>query len=41
LQQAQRSWEVVERLIDQGKLVKIEYQGNNFYLRPPEINSII
>jgi wyosine [tRNA(Phe)-imidazoG37] synthetase (radical SAM superfamily) len=41
LQQAQRSWEVVERLIDQGQLVEIEYQGNNFYLRRPEINSKI
>ena len=37
LQQAQESWEVVQRLIDQGKLVKTEYQGNNFYLRRPEI----
>lgn len=41
LQEAQRSWEVVEKLIDQGQLVKIEYRGNNFYLRRPEINSII
>ncbi len=37
LQQAQKSWEVVQRLIDQGRLVKTEYQGNNFYLRRPEI----
>ena len=37
LQQAQENWMVVQRLIDQGKLVKTEYQGNNFYLRQPEI----
>ncbi len=38
LQQAQESWEVVEGLIDQGKLIKTEYQGSNFYLRRPEIS---
>ncbi len=38
LQQAQESWAVVERLIDQGKLVKTEYLGNNFYLRRPDIS---
>lgn len=37
LQQSNESWGVVERLIDQGKLVKTEYQGNTFYLRRPEI----
>ncbi|MCX6674530.1 MAG: radical SAM protein [Methanothrix sp.] len=36
LQQAQESWELVQRLIDQGKLIKTEYLGNNFYLRRPE-----
>jgi len=36
LQQAGESWQVVEKLIDQGQLVKIEYQGNSFYLRRPE-----
>ncbi len=36
LQRSNESWEVVERLIDQGKLVKTEYQGNTFYLRRPE-----
>ena len=36
LQQAEESWEVVEKLIDQGQLVKTEYQGNSFYLRRPE-----
>ena len=36
LQQAQESWELVQRLIDQGKLIKTEYMGNNFYLRRPE-----
>jgi wyosine [tRNA(Phe)-imidazoG37] synthetase (radical SAM superfamily) len=38
LQQAQVSWGVVQRLIEEGQLVKIEYQGNNFYLRRPEIS---
>jgi wyosine [tRNA(Phe)-imidazoG37] synthetase (radical SAM superfamily) len=38
LQQAQESWEVVQRLVDQGRLVKTEYQGNNFYLRRPEVS---
>ena len=36
LQQAGESWQVVEKLIDQEQLVKIEYQGNSFYLRRPE-----
>ncbi len=36
LQQAQESWELVQRLIDQGKLIKTEYMGNNFYLRRPQ-----
>jgi wyosine [tRNA(Phe)-imidazoG37] synthetase (radical SAM superfamily) len=36
LQQAGECWQVVEKLIDQGQLVKIEYQGNSFYLRRPE-----
>ena len=40
LQQAQRGWEVVERLIEQGQLVKTEYQGSSFYLRRPEIHRI-
>ena len=39
LQQAGESWELLLRLIDQGKLAKIEYQGNNFYLRRPEMRS--
>jgi len=38
LQQAQESWQVVEKLIDQGQLVKTEYHGNNFYLRRPDIS---
>jgi wyosine [tRNA(Phe)-imidazoG37] synthetase (radical SAM superfamily) len=37
LQQSNESWDVVERLIDQGQLVKTEYMGNSFYLRRPEI----
>jgi wyosine [tRNA(Phe)-imidazoG37] synthetase (radical SAM superfamily) len=36
LLQAQESWVVVQRLIDQGKLVKTEYKGNSFYLRRPQ-----
>jgi wyosine [tRNA(Phe)-imidazoG37] synthetase (radical SAM superfamily) len=36
LQQSQESWELVQRLIDQGKLIKTEYMGNNFYLRRPQ-----
>ena len=36
LQQSQESWELVQRLIDQGKLIKNEYMGNNFYLRRPQ-----
>lgn len=26
-------WEVIERLIGEGKLVEMEYQGNRFYMR--------
>ncbi len=36
LQQADYSWDVVEKLLDQGELAKIEYQGNYFYLRRPK-----
>lgn len=36
LQQADSSWDVVEKLLDQGKLAKTEYQGNYFYLRRPK-----
>ena len=36
MQQAQDNWEVVQKLIDCGQLVKIEYQGNSFYLRRPQ-----
>jgi wyosine [tRNA(Phe)-imidazoG37] synthetase (radical SAM superfamily) len=39
LQQAGASWEIVSKLLDQEKLVKIEYLGNNFYLRRPEMIS--
>jgi wyosine [tRNA(Phe)-imidazoG37] synthetase (radical SAM superfamily) len=37
LERSNERWEVVERLIDQGQLVKTEYQGNSYYLRRPEI----
>jgi len=33
LQQSGKGWNVVAGLVDQGKLVRIEYQGNDFYLR--------
>jgi wyosine [tRNA(Phe)-imidazoG37] synthetase (radical SAM superfamily) len=36
LQQSRESWELVQNLIDQGKLIKTEYMGNNFYLRRPQ-----
>lgn len=36
LLQSRESWELVQRLIDQGKLIKTEYMGNNFYLRRPQ-----
>ena len=39
VQQAQESWGVVEKLIDQGELVKTEYQGHSFYLRRPNIST--
>lgn len=38
LEQAQKSWEVVRRLIDQGLLVETEYEGIKFYLRRPTIS---
>ncbi len=37
LQQAGRSWDVIQRMIDAGQLVETEYGGNRFYLRRPEI----
>ncbi len=39
VQQAQESWGVVEKLIDQGELVKTEYRGHSFYLRRPNIST--
>jgi wyosine [tRNA(Phe)-imidazoG37] synthetase (radical SAM superfamily) len=39
LQQSRESWELVQRLIDQGKLIKTEYMGNNFYL--PKLPDLI
>ena len=36
LKQADCSWDVVEKLLDQGELAKTEYQGNYFYLRRPK-----
>ena len=37
LEQAGKSWDVIQRLIDAGQLVETEYGGNRFYLRRPEI----
>ncbi|VVB63802.1 Radical SAM superfamily protein [uncultured archaeon] len=37
LEQAGKSWDVIQRLIDAGQLVENEYGGNRFYLRRPEI----
>ncbi|HPS90870.1 MAG TPA: radical SAM protein [Methanothrix sp.] len=37
LQHSNESWEVVQRLINRGALVKTEYLGHSFYLRRPEI----
>jgi len=36
LQQADANWDVVQKLVDQGKLAKTEYQGTYFYLRRPK-----
>ncbi len=36
LKKADCSWDVVEKLLDQGELAKTEYQGNYFYLRRPK-----
>ena len=33
LERAKAGWNVVQRLIDTGQLVEVEYQGNLFYLR--------
>ena len=37
LQHSNEGWEIVQRLIDRGVLVRTEYQGHSFYLRRPEI----
>jgi wyosine [tRNA(Phe)-imidazoG37] synthetase (radical SAM superfamily) len=36
LQQSNESWDIVQKLIDRGQLVKTEYQGHSFYLRRPQ-----
>ncbi|ASJ11114.1 radical SAM protein [Thermococcus sp. P6] len=33
LRKANRGWEVVERLIEEGKLMELEYNGKKFYMR--------
>ncbi|OPY49833.1 MAG: Radical SAM superfamily protein [Methanosaeta sp. PtaU1.Bin112] len=36
LQQSNEGWDIVQKLIDRGQLVKTEYQGHSFYLRRPQ-----
>jgi wyosine [tRNA(Phe)-imidazoG37] synthetase (radical SAM superfamily) len=36
LEQAGKSWDVIQRMIDAGQLVETEYGGNRFYLRRPD-----
>ncbi len=36
LLQSNESWDIVQKLIDRGQLVKTEYQGHSFYLRRPK-----
>jgi len=36
LEKAGSSWQVIEELIDQGRLAKTEYLGKKFYLRRPQ-----
>ncbi len=36
LEQAEKSWDVVQKLIDRGQLVETEYKGDKYYLRRAE-----
>lgn len=36
LEKSGDSWDVIEELVDRKELLRIEYQGNTFYLRRPE-----
>ena len=33
LRKANASWEVVEKLLDEGKLIELEYEGHRYYMR--------
>jgi hypothetical protein len=33
LSKAKADWNVVEKLIEDGKLAEVEYKGNKFYMR--------
>lgn len=33
LKKANASWEVVEKLLDEGKLIELEYEGHRYYMR--------
>ncbi|MDD8032133.1 MAG: radical SAM protein, partial [Acidobacteriota bacterium] len=41
LDQAEAGWEQVESLLQSGRLIEIEYQGNKFYLRRLKQNGIL
>lgn len=36
LEKSKDSWDIIEELLEKKELVRIEYQGNSFYLRRPE-----
>ena len=33
LRKADAGWEVVEKLLDEGKLIELEYEGHRYYMR--------
>jgi hypothetical protein len=41
LDEAKAGWEQVESLLQSGRLIEIEYQGNKFYLRRLKQNGIL
>ncbi len=36
LEKSGNSWDIIEELLEKKELIRIEYQGNSFYLRRPE-----
>ena len=36
LEKSGDSWDIIEELLEKKELLRIEYQGNSFYLRRPE-----